>query len=371
MSGERQHTRVTRSELRRQARRKKRNRALFMLGVFVGIICAVAFVGSKFSYNKGSKIDNEYLTADDLRGDTMHILVCGIDWEEDRSTANTDVIMYVTLDMKNNSVTAFQIPRDTYIGEDVNTGGSGKINSVYGKGGNDNPMMDLVEVLNKKLGLPVDHYASLDMEAFIKMVDGIDGGLDMYVPCPIVLKDKATGNEQTIIPQAGWYKVSGETAEQIVRNRNYGTRDLQRLEVQRYFYAAVIKYFMENTDINDFIKIMSRFTEYLTTDMDWREIASIAKFGLGVSYENMHLVKPQLHGYDVIKTGHTNYSNVLVPVESNWVALINQYCLIHEEDTSEAAAGLPTRPPAGEIVRDHGVTEESITTIGDLLASAN
>ncbi len=370
MANNQHHTRVTRSELRREAKRKKRNKMLTIFAALLVIGGLVAFGASKISYNKGETVEKELLTAEDLRGDTMHVLVCGIDWEENRTTANTDVIMYVTLDMKNNKVTAFQIPRDTYVGEDVNTNGSGKINSVYGKNGSDNPIMDLAKALNSKLGLPVDHYATLDMEAFIKMVDGIDGGLDMYVPCEIILKDKKTGATETIISEPGWYKVSGRTAEQIVRNRNYGNADLQRLEVQRYFYAAVIKYFMENTDINDFILLMSRFTTYLTTDMDWKQIASIAKFGLSVPYENMALVKPQLHGVDVIKTGDKSYTNILVPVESNWVELINEYCLIYEDDLTEEKYGLPVAPPAGEIVKDHGITADSVTTIGDLLNSA-
>lgn len=84
-------------------------------------------------YQHGGKVDSDIRTADELKGDVMNILVCGIDWNEGRTSANTDVIMYVTLDIKSKKVSAFQIPRDTYIGEDVNTGNTGKINAVYGQ----------------------------------------------------------------------------------------------------------------------------------------------------------------------------------------------------------------------------------------------
>ena len=208
------------------------------------------------------------------------------------------------------------------------------------------------------------------MDAFINVVNGIDGGLDMYVPCPITLKDKTTGREETIIPQAGWYKVDGALAEQIVRNRNYPNADVYRLEVQRYFYAAVIKYFTENTSVSDFIKIMSRFTQYLTTDMDWKEIASIAQFGFSVDYNDMVLIKPELHGYDVIKTGKNSATNVIVPVEDNWAELLNTYCRPYQNESDGSVLQLPTRPPAGQVVRDYGITESSITTIGELLNNA-
>ena len=367
------HTYVTKSEQRRAAKKKKKAKTLRTFIIAAVCVLAVVFGANALingMYQHGGKVDSDIRTADELKGDVMNILVCGIDWNEGRTSANTDVMMYVTLDIKSKKVSAFQIPRDTYIGEDVNTGNTGKINAVYGKNGSDNPIMDVAKTLNSKLNLSIDHYVTLDMDAFINVVNGIDGGLDMYVPCPITLKDKTTGREETIIPEAGWYKVDGALAEQIVRNRNYPNADVYRLEVQRYFYAAVIKYFTENTSVSDFIKIMSRFTQYLTTDMDWKEIASIAQFGFSVDYNDMVLIKPELHGYDVIKTGKKSATNVIVPVEDNWAELLNTYCRPYQNESDGSVLQLPTQPPAGQVVRDYGITESSITTIGELLNNA-
>lgn len=367
------HTYVTKSEQRRAAKKKKKAKTLRTFIIAAVCVLAVVFGANALingMYQHGGKVDSDIRTADELKGDVMNILVCGIDWNEGRTSANTDVMMYVTLDIKSKKVSAFQIPRDTYIGEDVNTGNTGKINAVYGKNGSDNPIMDVAKTLNSKLNLSIDHYVTLDMDAFINVVNGIDGGLDMYVPCPITLKDKTTGREETIIPEAGWYKVDGALAEQIVRNRNYPNADVYRLEVQRYFYAAVIKYFTENTSVSDFIKIMSRFTQYLTTDMDWKEIASIAQFGFSVDYNDMVLIKPELHGYDVIKTGKNSATNVIAPVEDNWAELLNTYCRPYQNESDGSVLQLPTRPPAGQVVRDYGITESSITTIGELLNNA-
>lgn len=196
MSGK--HTYVTKSEQRRAAKKKKKAKTLRTFIIAAVCVLAVVFGANALingMYQHGGKVDSDIRTADELKGDVMNILVCGIDWNEGRTSANTDVIMYVTLDIKSKKVSAFQIPRDTYIGEDVNTGNTGKINAVYGKNGSDNPIMDVAKILNSKLNLSIDHYVTLDMDAFINVVNGIDGGLDMYVPCPITLKDKATGRE--------------------------------------------------------------------------------------------------------------------------------------------------------------------------------
>lgn len=362
------HSRVTDSEKKRKQKKVKRNRFMAKVFVVLFVIGAIAFIGDHFlsgMFNKGERIDNDIKTAEELKDDVVNILVCGIDWDESRSSANTDVILYVSCDVKNKKVAAFQIPRDTYVGEEL--GGGGKINSVYSHGKKENQIMNLVDVINKKLGLPVDHYVTLDMDAFISMVDAIDGGLEMYVPYPVILKDKNTGREEAVIEEAGWYKVDGYLAEKIVRNRNYPNSDVQRLEVQSYFYASLVKYFTENLNVSDFIKIMSRFTQHLTTDMHWTKIASLAQFAFSVEYEDMVIIKPSLHGYDVLKPGAKNSTNVLVCEEEQWAEYLNEYCRPHQEPKSADELSMPTNPPAGEIVRDHGVTSSSIMTIADIL----
>ncbi len=367
------HTYVTKAEKKRRAKKKKERR--IARNVLAGVLAVALvvfrlnwFISSRYQHGKG--LDDKVLTRDDLKDDVVNVLVCGLDWEEDRTAMMTDVILYVSIDVKDNKVTAFQIPRDTYIGADAPTGGSGKINGVYWFGDDKKDRINnIARVINEKLGLPIDHYATLDMEAFISLVDSIDNGLDMYVPYPIITKDR-DGNEVTIIAEPGWTKVSGETAERIVRNRNYPNADVQRLEVQSYFYAALVKYFMENFDISDFIKIMGRFTQYITTDMHWTRIASIAKFGLGVEYRDIKIVKPPVHGYNVQKEGSETPTNYVVADKQRWADLLNEYCRPHQDPVDARDLKIPGKPPRGEVTRDFGLTEESIQSIADIMAKS-
>jgi len=190
------------------------------------------------------------------------------------------------------------------------------------------------------------------------------------VPCKVVLKDSVTGQETVKIPEAGWYTLSGEDVEQIVRNRNYQGSDTKRSEVQRYFYASLIKNFTENLTVSDFIKVMSRFTEYLTTDMHWTKIASMAKFGFGVDFNDMTLIKPATHGYNVIFEGRTNELNIQHFVKEDLADTLNEYFRPYQDPVPAEELEIPGAPPAGEVTRDWGVVAASETTIGGLLGNA-
>lgn len=311
-------------------------------------------------YNKGEDIPEELKTAEEVKDDVVNILVCGLDMEEGRTGYMADVIVYVTMDIKAGTITALQIPRDTYVGEPSATG---KINGVYQAGKKDDSILNVIETINQRFGLAVDHYATLDMEAFVDMVNWVEGGLDMYVPRKITIKD-GNGNEETIIKESGWYKVSGELAEAIVRNRNYAGGDTTRLEVQGYFYASVIKYF-KDIGVSDSMKLLPRFTPYITTDMHWSRIAALATEALNMEYSNMVLIKPGVHGYD-IKTSKNGTQNLLEIPQAEWLEIINK----HFRPYQDPVEALNIDEIEGEIVTDWGATSITVTNIGDLLANA-
>ena len=157
-------------------RKKKKNPKATLIACLVAI-CVVAVmifavdgaIGNM--YQEGEEVPVDLRTPEDIQDDVVNILVCGVDMEEGRDTYKTDVIMYVTMDIKAGTVKALQIPRDTFVGEPSKTG---KITGVYADGDNKNGIMNLIETLNERFGLTVDHYATLDMEAFVDVVNWID-----------------------------------------------------------------------------------------------------------------------------------------------------------------------------------------------------
>ena len=229
-----------------------------------------------------------------------NLLVFGLDYDEgatDRDYAegngNTDVIMYVQIDRDANKINVFQIPRDTYYGEDMGDGIKpiqGKINEVYAHGPDKkNKINNLANKIGELFQLPVDDYVSIDMNAFKTMINNM-GGIDMYVPWDVVTIDKQTGTENLVCSQ-GQHRISGDTAELILRNRNYGTGDYKRLETQQYFYASLIKTFLNDYTIADYYDTCKVVAHYINTSLDISEIWGLYSTMLHVKPEDIFVVR--------------------------------------------------------------------------------
>ena len=87
-------------------------------------------LNSKLFQGEEGDISSEIQTEEEIKEDVVSFLICGIDDEEGRGLGErTDLIMYVTFDIKAGKVDILQIPRDTYV-ENTPTN---KINAVYGR----------------------------------------------------------------------------------------------------------------------------------------------------------------------------------------------------------------------------------------------
>lgn len=273
---------------RKKAARAKRRRrwltALVAVLLGCGVVCfAVYNLLNNLVTGGAAALPDNIGTEDALKGDVVNILCAGIDFEEGREYPNgmgfTDVILYVTFDMKANKISMLQIPRDTYVGDAVNTGGTGKINAVALRGETDPPIAALANLINEQFKLPVDYYMTIDMDAFKAVINAI-GGIEVTIPKDIV---DDSGN---ILP-AGTHKIDGDTAEFMVRQRhNYGNADIGRLEMQRYMYSALLKTF-KSFPLSDIIKVMPAYIQYVKTDINLAKMCSLAGKVLKVESEDI------------------------------------------------------------------------------------
>lgn len=228
---------------------------------------------------------------------TYNLLLLGIDYDTDRDYAegkgNTDVILYLQIDRDAGTVNAFQIPRDAYYGEDMGDGHKaiyGKINEVYANGPDqENLINNIANMLYELFRLPVDDYVTIDMDAFKTMLNNM-GGIEMYVPWDIITVDSKTGKEDVVARQ-GTHLISGDTAELILRNRNYATADYKRLETQQYFYAALVKTFLEDYTLADYYTTCKLIAHYINTSLDITDIWGLYGTMLKVEPENIYIVR--------------------------------------------------------------------------------
>ena len=187
-----------------------------------------------------------------------NVLVCGTDDDGTR----TDTIMIAHLDTRTGSAALMSIPRDTV----VDRGGYiSKINSVYG-GGREAGMERLKAELEKMLGIPIDGYVLVDLDAFKKAVDLL-GGVWYDVPQDMYYDDPSQNLHIDL--KQGYQLLDGEHAMELVRFRKgYASQDIQRTQVQQGFLLELAKQCMQISSLSEIKKMSDIFYEDVITDMD-------------------------------------------------------------------------------------------------------
>ena len=282
-------------------------------------------------------IEQEIQTAEEYKGDVVNILVCGIDYEEGRNYSNdptsndgmTDMILYCQFDIKGGALRMLQIPRNCLVTtkNKMITLSNGKtyaasnyqINSVALSNGGS--IAALADVIYDQYRLPIDYYVTVDMQALVEMVDNF-GGIEVYIP-----QDMSYGGSKLL---KGYRNLDGASAEFFVRCRHgdgYANSDIDRLNMQRYFYAGLFKRAraMGVTDILNQLPLV--FKNYIHTDMDISTIAKLIVSFLKIDSSNIILAQtPVFMGVpNVGKTSTFDGYSCVVPDAGSIAQLLNQY----------------------------------------------
>ena len=337
------------SEPPRRRKKKKKTPIWLPLAVVLAVIAVVSGVvvyavslvnrveDSLRPDDSTPTIQEEIKTAEGYKGDVVNILVCGIDYEEGRAYGDaesndgmTDMILYVQFDIKGNALRMLQIPRNSLVttANKKVTLSNGKtyaasnyqINSVALSNGGS--IAALADVIYDQYRLPIDYYVSVDMQALVEMVDNF-GGIEVYIP-----HDMSYGGSKLL---KGYRNLDGASAEFFVRCRHgdgYANSDIDRLNMQRYFYAGLFKRAraMGITDILNQLPLVLE-KHYIKTDMDITTIAKLLVSFLKVDSANIILAQtPVFMGVpNVGKTDSFAGYSCVVPDASSIAKLLNQY----------------------------------------------
>ena len=144
----------------------------------------------------------------------------------DVGEGRTDTIMLLHIP-RSGQAQLVSIPRDSYV--EVPGFGMDKINAAFAYGG---PKL-LAQTVEGNTGLHIDHYAEIGMGGLANVVDSV-GGVDICVAEPI--NDPLAG----IDLQEGCQKLEGSDALGYVRTRATAMGDLDRVQRQREFFAALL-----------------------------------------------------------------------------------------------------------------------------------
>ena len=278
----------------------------------------------------------EIQTLEEYKGDVVNILVCGIDYEEGRDYSSdgtndgmTDMILYCQFDIKGGALRMLQIPRNSLVTTKSRkvTLSNGKtyaannyqINSVMLSNGGS--VAALAEVIYDQYRLPIDYYVTIDMQALVEMVDNF-GGIEVYIPHDMSFAGSAL--------KQGYRNLDGASAEFFVRCRHgegYANSDIDRLNMQRYFYAGLFKRVrsMGITDVLNQLPLI--FNNYIHTDMDLTTIAKMLVSFTRIDSANIMLAQtPVFMGVpNVGKTDSFDGYSCVVPDAGSIAELLNTY----------------------------------------------
>jgi LCP family protein required for cell wall assembly len=232
-------------------------RSLIGFNVVLVVLCLTA-AGALGFYNKQlSDVPRVALGGDVLAqrsdpGEPQNFLIVGADDDtgldasdpilkgRGRST-NTDTIMILRVDPKQEKAQLLSIPRDTWVSIPPSKGKQ-KINGAVSLGG----PQKLIETIQANFGIPIHHYLQVNFFGFKQLVDTL-GGVNVYFNHPA--RDTHTGLAQY---DPGCVNLDGEAGLAFARSRYYEANidgkwkqdpasDFDRIKRQQYFVKQAMK----------------------------------------------------------------------------------------------------------------------------------
>ena len=201
----------------------------------------------------------------------------------DDGNGKTDTLMVVNYDIPSGKVGIVSIPRDTMMAE-TRIGNSPKINVAYARG-----MDCLKQEVSGMLGIPLDFYILVDMEAFVKIVDEV-GGIDFNVPVEMYHHDPL--QDLTIRYMPGMQHLNGKQALEVARFRNngdgtgYAIPDVGRAKTQQQMIRTIGGKILQwdvianPAKLTSFVKIVNSHVE---TDLSFSDMLFFAQKAVKVN----------------------------------------------------------------------------------------
>ncbi|MCR5828864.1 MAG: LCP family protein [Lachnospiraceae bacterium] len=308
-------------------------------------------------------------------------LIFGI--EEIDGASNTDAILLMSINKKDNTIKMTSLLRDTYV--DIPGDYANKINSVYARGckRTDDPKLKkaagaalLVNVIENTYDVDISGYACVNFSSFEKIVDRL-GGIDIQLgekEAKYLRKTNYISNPAYRTVQAGWNHMNGNQVLGYCRVRKVVTlgganNDYGRTVRHRRVINAIIDKF-KSTSIFDMIPIMNDCLGYIYTNLTAQQIEDALVDIVDNSIfttASMRLPADELFtdsGKTGINNGKSNITYALVlgdKVDEN-IKKFHEFLFLDEEKTEEAPADGGSQTTGGTQTGSPTDTATGVTT---------
>ncbi|OON98042.1 MAG: hypothetical protein ATN32_04925, partial [Candidatus Epulonipiscium fishelsonii] len=241
------------------------------------------YTGENISTSSDSNLSDDMLNQNDIKIDEMAkedvnktIAVFGTDVDGFR----TDVVLVVNFNSITNKIKVISIPRDTRVEwsseqKDLMTERRGftqtvsKLNEMTAYAGIENIRELTIGYIEAVLGVKIDNYVVVSLDAFREVIDAI-GGVEVYVPKDMDYNDPY--QDLYINLEQGIQTLDGEEAEEFVRFRHDKDGDLGRIERQQLFLDAFVDKLLSPAIATKIPQLISVLSSSIKTDASISEI---------------------------------------------------------------------------------------------------
>ncbi len=277
---------MTRKEMKEQ---KLKSKKYLIIKISVLLVAGILISGSVYGFYLVKKAETaaekSYEAVENRDGsvlrnsevtpleDNVSILFIGVDDSETRNQgtnkSRSDALMLATLNNKEKTVKLVSIPRDSfvYIPE---IGYEDKINHALFKGG----VKATIETVENLLEVPVDYYVRMNFNAFIDVVDALEG-INVNVPYDRLEKDEE--DQYTIQLKKGFQKLDGREALALARTRKLDN-DIERGKRQQEILSAIVKKASSASSFTKYGNVIDAVGDNMKTDMTFDEMKSFLSY---------------------------------------------------------------------------------------------
>jgi LCP family protein required for cell wall assembly len=246
-----------------------------------------------FSQNPNSPASQPTLTPWDGAG-RVTILILGLDYRDWSSTENgpsrSDTMILLTLDPLTKTAGMLSVPRDMWVA--IPGFKHGKINTAYYLGDayklpGGGPGL-AVKTVEQFLGVPINYYAQIDFDAFIRFIDEI-GGVKIDVPQKIQIDPLGDNNTKTLKP--GVQTLPGDLALAYARQRHTDGGDFDRARRQQQVILGIrdriVDFDMLPTLITKAPTLYRELASGINTNLTLDQAAKLALLAKDIPPENI------------------------------------------------------------------------------------
>lgn len=321
--------------------RKKKRVFRFFLTLFAMFALAIGGYGA-YLYKKAENMNAQAFEglkrghkssmrekAVDPKHDNFSMLIMGIDDSKTRKgqygdAVRTDALMLATFNKKDRSVKLLSIPRDSYAYIPVEKKYD-KITHAHAFGGTD----ATIESVEELLQIPVDYYVKVNFEAFLKIVEALDG-IEVDVPVSFTeqnSKDKAGA----IHLKKGLQTLDGEQALALARTRHIDS-DMERGKRQQLIVEAIVKKATSMSSITKYGDLMDALGSNMKTNFTFGNVISMFDY-IKEGKSGLTIDKLQLKGDDSYINGIYYYELDKPELRKTKETLKDHLGLKHLQDT--------------------------------------